>query len=83
MMEEGIRVAVTLHAELGRHAPDARGGKLSLDLPAGSTVRDVLSHFGLPAKRRIIVGVNGQSAAEDTLLRDGDKLDFVTQMTGG
>jgi sulfur carrier protein ThiS len=80
---ETIRVAVTLHAELERHAPEAVRGKLALELPAGSSVRDLLRHFGLPAKRRVIVGVNGQSAPEDTLLRDGDRLDLVTPMTGG
>jgi sulfur carrier protein ThiS len=80
---QAIRVTVRLHAQLARFAPQAEHGVVALDLPPGSVVRDVLGRFALPTTRRIIVGLNGASAAEDTVLRGGDRLDLVTPMSGG
>jgi len=80
---EQIRVLVHLHAELARHAPAAERGTLPLELPVGATIQDLLQRLDLPRERRIIVGLNGQSAAAETVLRDGDRLDLVTPMSGG
>lgn len=65
-------------------APNAEPrGLVTLDVPSGSTVADVLGRFELPPRRRIIVGLNGAAAAQETVLRDGDRLDLVTPMAGG
>ena len=56
-----MQVEVHLHAELARLAPDNRG-VLTLDLPEGAHVADVLARLELDTRRRIIVGLNGQTA---------------------
>ena len=77
-----MQVEVHLHAELARLAPDTRG-ILTLDLPEGAHVADVLEQLSLDAQRRIIVGLNGQSAALDHELVDGARIDLLTPMAGG
>ncbi len=79
-----IRVEVRLHAGLLRYAPDASGrGTFVRELPDGARVRDLLAGFGLPAERRIIIGVNGEAASADDLLSDGSRVDLVPPIAGG
>ena len=78
-----MHVEVHLHAELARLAPE-QGGIVSLDLPEGTRVSDVLQRFALDEqRRRIIVGVNGQSAKPEQVLFEGARLDVLTPMAGG
>src|SRR4051812_21568001 len=79
----GLTVTLRLHAELARYAPAETRGAVTLRLPAGARVADALVRLNLPPRRRIIVGLNGQSAEHDTPLHDGDHLDLVTPMSGG
>jgi sulfur carrier protein ThiS len=78
----GMQVEVHLHAELARQAPDRRGVVL-LDLPDGARVADVLLRFSLGKQQRIIVGVNGETAKLEEVLRDGARIDLLTPMAGG
>ena len=77
-------VEVHLHAELGRLAPDQRG-VLTLDLPDGAHVADLLERLSLAAgtSRRVIVGLNGEAARLDQELVDGARIDLLTPMAGG
>ena len=70
------------HAELARYAPDSRG-QVDESLPSGARVQDLLARYPPLAKRRIVVGVNGQLAAPDAELHDGDHIDLLTAMSGG
>jgi len=71
-----------LHAELVRLAPDNRG-VLTLDVPDGSHVTDLLEQLALDTRGRIIVGVNGEAARLDQELTDGARIDLLTAMAGG
>src|SRR5262249_19976873 len=79
-----MQVEVHLHAELVRLAPDHRG-VLTLDLPDGAHVADLLEHLSLGAdtQRRVIVGLNGEAAGLDHELVDGARIDVLTAMVGG
>ena len=77
-----MQVEVHLHAELVRLAPDTRG-ILTLDVPEGANVADVLEQLALDPQRRVIVGLNGESARLDQELADGARIDLLTPMAGG
>jgi sulfur carrier protein ThiS len=77
-----MRVEVHLHAELARLAPDQHG-LLTLDLPAGARVSDLLDRLRLTRERRIIVGLNGESVLLEQELVDGARIDLLTPMAGG
>jgi sulfur carrier protein ThiS len=77
-----MQVNVHLHAELARLAPDA-SGVLTLDLPEGAQVADLLEQLQLGTQRRIIVGLNGEAARLDQALVDGARIDLLTPMAGG
>jgi len=77
-----VRVEVHLHAELARLAPDRRG-VLTLDLPEGARVADVLQRLALGEQRRLIVGLNGEATQLEQVLPDGARIDLLTPMAGG
>ena len=77
-----MQVEVHLHAELARLAPEHRG-VLTLDVPEGARVSDLLKQFALTTQRRVIVGVNGEAAHLDQELHDGARIDLLTPMAGG
>jgi sulfur carrier protein ThiS len=77
-----MRVEVHFHAELARLAPERRG-VLTLDLPAGALVSDLLKQLPLDPERRIIVGLNGEAVQLEHELVDGARIDLLTPMAGG
>jgi sulfur carrier protein ThiS len=77
-----MQVEVHLHAELVRLAPDTRG-VLTLDVPEGARVADLLEQLALDPQRRVIVGFNGETARPDQELVDGARIDLLTPMAGG
>jgi sulfur carrier protein ThiS len=78
-----MRVEVHLHADLERYAPTGRRGVLSLELPVGAQVSDVLREVALPADRRVLVGLNGVAARLEQVLEDGARIDLVPPIAGG
>jgi sulfur carrier protein ThiS len=77
-----MRVEVHLHAELARLAPEQRG-LLTLDLPEGTRVSDLLKRLPLNPERRIIVGLNGDAVSMEHEIEDGARIDLLTPMAGG
>jgi sulfur carrier protein ThiS len=77
-----MQVEVHLHAELARLSPDTRG-VLTLEVPEGARVADVLEQLALDTQRRVIVGLNGQTAGLDQELVEGARIDVLTPMAGG
>ncbi len=56
---------------------------LSLNLPDGSILRDVVEHFGLHQRKDIVLAVNGQRCPLDDRLEDGDSIDIFPLLEGG
>jgi sulfur carrier protein ThiS len=77
-----MQVEVHLHGELVRLAP-ANAGVLTLELPDGAHVADLLEQLALGTPRRIIVGQNGEAAHLDQELVAGARIDLLTPMAGG
>jgi hypothetical protein len=83
---ESISVEVWLYGPLARYGGDAAGkshANLRLELPAGSQIRDLLSHLNLPTEERGITFINGDLSAMpglqpdlDHTLEDGDRVAF-------
>ena len=79
-------VEVWLYGPLARYGGDADGGshaQLRLDLPRGSTLRDLLERLSLPTEERGITFVNGRLSAMPGLqpdldhpLQEGDRVAF-------
>ena len=55
---------------------------LTLELPPGATVFEALRRLGLSALE-IHAAVNGESAADGTVLRDGDEMIVIPSIQGG
>jgi sulfur carrier protein ThiS len=64
----------------------ARGAEgrdtLTLELPPGATVFEALRQLGLSALE-LHAAVNGESAADGTVLRDGDEVVLIPAIQGG
>ncbi|MGC8826819.1 MAG: MoaD/ThiS family protein [Anaerolineae bacterium] len=79
-----IHVDVWLYGRLARYAGEGAGSgyaNVKLTLPAGSTMRHLLEHFGIPAEERGITFISGQLSSMpglqpdlDHVLQDGDRV---------
>jgi molybdopterin converting factor small subunit len=80
-----MHVDVRLYGPLARYGGSDRNvaAKVALDLPAGSTVADLLTALEMPSEARGITFINGDLSAMpglqpdlDTELADGDRVAF-------
>ena len=80
-----MRVDVRLYGPLARYGGSERNvaAQVEVELPAGSTVRDLLDHLEMPSEARGITFINGDLSAMpglqpdlDTELADGDRVAF-------
>lgn len=77
-----IAVDVQLFSIL-RHRPDGKvRGQVTLELPDGATVADVLSELDVP-DLPIVISVNDQQADSSTALHDGDEVEIIPAVAGG
>ena len=76
-------VQCRLVGELRRYLPDGERGEGPVQLPASSTIDDLLQRLQIPARELLIVGVNGTKAPHSDALLDGDEVTIVAPMTGG
>jgi molybdopterin converting factor small subunit len=76
----GVVVSVKYVFGLAR-AADGRD-TLTLELPPGATVFEALQRLGLSALE-LHAAVNGESAADGTVLRDGDEMILIPSIQGG
>jgi hypothetical protein len=79
-----VQVEVWLYGPLSKYAGEHSQGsyaKLQVDLPAGSTMQDLVDHLGLPSEEKGITFINGNLAAlpgldadRGVLLNGGDRV---------
>jgi len=79
-----MKIAVFLHTTLQRQFPNATAGKLSLELPPGSTLENLLIrlHIKLDLQNTLLV-VNGRNVDIDYILLEGDQLHLIPAISGG
>jgi hypothetical protein len=79
-----VRVEVRLFATLGSFLPPgSKDGAAVLEVPDGSTVRDVVRHLGIPADLERVVLVNGLDGSPDARVHAGDVLTLFPPLMGG
>lgn len=76
-----MRLTVRMHGMLTRLL-DGRDA-LTVELAAGSSMKDLLAHLGIDRRELWFQVVNGQMADPDTILREGDAIDLVPPIGGG
>ena len=74
-----MRVEVRLHGEL-KELLDTQG---SMSLPDGSTLETLNDILGLSFKDIVVMLVNGVAVSGGTSLREGDRVDIFTPLSGG
>ena len=78
-----IDVNVTLLADLKRFAPPGVDGPHRRIIAAGATVADLLAAMGIPEDCDLTVGLDGEIASRDDVLRDGTEVILLGPMEGG
>jgi len=79
-----MKVEVRLFALLERYLPaGAEGDGASLDVPAGTTVRDVVESLRIPSELSCFTVINGRDAPPDQVLAPGDVLSMFPPLAGG
>ena len=79
-----MKVEVRLFATLVAFLPSAsRDGAAVLEVPDGTTVRQVVGGLGIPAELERVTLVNGTDATPDTPLRSGDVVTVFPPLAGG
>jgi sulfur carrier protein ThiS len=73
-----VRVRYVFGLACGADGRDER----PLELPGGATVFEAMQRLGVSALE-IHAAVNGQSAADATVLRDGDEVTLIPAIQGG
>ena len=79
-----MKVEVRLFATLRPYLPAAADGDgVSLELPAGATVRDVVESLKIPGELACLTVVNGHDADLEQILAPGDELALFPPLAGG
>ena len=74
-----MKVHLSAFGDVDRHLK----GRRELELPDAASVTSLLNALGIAPTDQLTVGVNGQLAALDSPLHEGDKVMLVTPMEGG
>ena len=79
-----MKVEVRLFATLQPYLPaGAHGDGVSLELPPGTTVRDVVESLKIPSGLAWLAVVNGRDAAPEDVLSPGDEVAMFPPLAGG
>ncbi len=74
-----MRVTVKLFATLRKDRFDVTEG----EFPEGTTVADIVRHYGVPEKDVTLIFINGRHGEFETGLSDGDTLALFPPVGGG
>jgi molybdopterin synthase sulfur carrier subunit len=79
-----VKVEVHLTATLRTYLPPGtRGDHVSLDVPDGTTVDQVVHSLRIPSVLERLTVVNGRDAVPDQVLSEGDVLSLFPPLAGG
>ncbi len=79
-----MKVEVHLHATLRMENQERGGQVISVDLPEGSSITDLLDRLeiGIDPAHMLIV-LNGRTSDPDQKLKDDDIVNLMTAVSGG
>jgi len=78
------RVNVRAYATLRKYLPDVSlGSAVTLELPNGATLGDLVRELGIPETEVKVAFVNGLQREDGCLLQDGDRVALFPPIAGG
>jgi molybdopterin converting factor small subunit len=80
-----VKVQVKLIASYRKLLPpDATGNRFDVEIEPGTTIRELLSRYGVPLTEDSVILINGlTSDGLDQVLVDGDQVAAFSAMAGG
>lgn len=79
-----MKVYVKLIASYREHLPPGSQGNMAIvDVPAGSTVADVVSPFCIPLDDSSVIVLNGLTVDLNTPVSEGDTVSAFSAIAGG
>jgi sulfur carrier protein ThiS len=66
-----------------RLPPGTQGNTTCVEVLPGSSVRDVLTPFGIPLNGSSVIAVNGRTVSLDTAVSEGDQVAAFSAIGGG
>jgi sulfur carrier protein ThiS len=79
-----MKVRVKLIATYREHLPPGTQGNMAeVDVAEGSTVREILTPFGIPLDDSSVIVVNGLSVPLDSSVNEGDTVAAFSAIAGG
>jgi molybdopterin converting factor small subunit len=82
-MADTLTVTVKLFATLKKHLPPGKEEGISLTLPAGSTVLDVIDALKIPHEQATMLVAGDTYVEKTTPLTDGLQLSIFPPLAGG
>jgi molybdopterin converting factor small subunit len=79
-----MMILVKLIASYRDHLPAGiKNGTIELDVPEGTTVREVVSRFDIPLDDTSVIVLNGLTVDLETPLQAGDMVTAFSAIAGG
>jgi sulfur carrier protein ThiS len=78
-----MHITVKLYASMHQYQPSAPRTGLTLEVPEGSTVQDVLTRLGVPERAPVVAMINEKVEALQCALYEGDVLSLFPPVAGG
>jgi len=79
-----IKIDVRLYASLAKYLPEQPAGRAcTLELPEGTTAKELLNKLGLPQKAVKLIFINSLHATEESVIQNGDRLGIFPPVAGG
>lgn len=76
-----MQVNVKLHGILRDYLPRKAKGQISLELPEGTTIEDVVKQLNI--KQNVSASVDGAEVETSRVLQDGQELHLFRHIAGG
>ena len=79
-----MQVHVKMIATYIQHLPPGTEGNIAtVDVPAGSTVKEIMTPFGIPLDDSSVIVLNGLTVDLDTPVSEGDTISAFSAIAGG
>ncbi len=79
-----MKVHVKLIATYRKNLPPgAKGNVIEVNVPAGATLREILTPFEIPLDDSSVVVLNGLTVPLDTVVAEGDVVAAFSAIAGG
>jgi len=79
-MQVHVRLIATYLENL---PPGTKGNIATVDVPAGSTIKEVLTPFGIPLDDSSVIVLNGLTVDLNTPISEGDTISAFSAIAGG